>query len=383
VGFARRACNNGSPVKGLILAGGAGTRLRPITHTSAKQLVPIANKPILFYGIEAMSEAGIKEIGIIVGGTGADDIMGAVGDGSRWGVAITYISQPEPLGLAHCVLIGRDFLGDDDFVMYLGDNMLQQGLVEFADRFEEARDRAAATQTNQEAPPVPAAQILLAHVDDPRQFGVAELGADGEVVRLVEKPSEPPSDLALVGVYLFDRHIHDAVAAIGPSWRGELEITDAIQWLIENGHRVNHEVLEGWWIDTGKKDPLLQCNRLVLEALQMRIEGSVDAESAIEGRVVVEAGAEVVNSRILGPAIIGAGTRVVNSYVGPFSSVAGECEIVDSELEHSVVLTRSRIVDVPRLTDSLIGRDVEVTRSARRPRALRLMLGDHSMVELH
>jgi glucose-1-phosphate thymidylyltransferase len=370
-------------VKGLILAGGTGTRLRPITHTSAKQLVPIANKPILFYGIEDMIEAGIKEIGIIVGGTGAADIIEAVGDGSRWGVEITYVPQDEPLGLAHCVLIARDFLGDDDFVMYLGDNMLQQGLVDFTERFEAARSDAAALRLGQDDPTVPAAQILLAEVDDPRQFGVAELGADDEVVRLVEKPADPPSDLALVGVYLFDRHIHDAVAAIEPSGRGELEITDAIQWLIDNGHRVNHEVLQGWWIDTGKKDPLLQCNRLVLETLEPRVDGSVDAGSAIEGRVVIEEGANVVNSRVLGPAIIGAGTRIVNSYVGPFSSVAADCEITDSELEHSVVLTRSRIVDVPRLTDSLIGRDVEVTRSPRRPRALRLMLGDHSVVELH
>jgi len=369
-------------VKGLILAGGAGTRLRPITHTSAKQLVPSANKPILFYGIEDMVEAGIKEIGIIVGSTG-DDVMAAVGDGARWGVDITYIPQDAPLGLAHCVLIARDFLGDDDFVMYLGDNMLQQGLAGFTDGFERARTDAATLRLGDDGSSVPAAQILLAKVDDPRQFGVAELADDGEVLRLVEKPAEPPSDLALVGVYLFDRHVHDAVAAIEPSWRGELEITDAIQWLIDHGHRVNHEVLDGWWIDTGKKDPLLECNRLVLESLQPRVEGSVDAASAIEGRVIIERGAEIVNSRVLGPAIIGERTRIENSYVGPFTSVASDCVIVDSELEHSVVLSRSRIADVPRLTDSLIGREVELTRSTRRPRALRLMLGDNSVVELH
>jgi glucose-1-phosphate thymidylyltransferase len=369
-------------VKGLILAGGAGTRLRPITHTSAKQLVPIANKPILFYGIDDMVEAGIKEIGIIVGST-RDEVIAAVGDGARWGVDITYIPQDAPLGLAHCVLVARDFLGDDDFVMYLGDNMLQQGLAGFTDRFEQARTDAATLRLGDDASSVPAAQILLAKVDDPRQFGVAELADDGEVLRLVEKPSDPPSDLALVGVYLFDRHVHDAVAAIEPSGRGELEITDAIQWLIDHGHRVNHEVLDGWWIDTGKKDPLLECNRLVLESLQPRVEGSVDADSVIEGRVIIEAGAEIVNSRVLGPAIIGSGTRIENSYVGPFTSVASDCVIVDSELEHSVVLSRSRIVDVPRLTDSLIGREVELTRSTRRPRALRLMLGDNSAVELH
>jgi glucose-1-phosphate thymidylyltransferase len=329
-----------------------------------------------------MVEAGIKEIGIIVGST-RDEVIAAVGDGSRWGVDITYIPQEAPLGLAHCVVIARDFLGDDDFVMYLGDNMLQQGLAGFTDRFEMARTTAATLRLGDDGSSVPAAQILLAKVDDPRQFGVAELADDGEVLRLVEKPSEPPSDLALVGVYLFDHNIHDAVAAIEPSWRGELEITDAIQWLIDHGHRVNHEVLDGWWIDTGKKDPLLECNRLVLETLEPRVEGSVDGASSIEGRVIIERGAEIVNSRVLGPAIIGSGTRIENSYVGPFTSVAADCVIVDSELEHSVVLSRSRIVDVPRLTDSLIGREVELTRSTRRPRALRLMLGDNSAVELH
>jgi glucose-1-phosphate thymidylyltransferase len=371
-------------VKGLILSGGAGTRLRPITHTSAKQLVPIANKPILFYGIEDMVDAGIKEVGIVVSADATgDEIAEAVGDGSRWGIDISYIPQDAPRGLAHCVLIAGDFLGDDDFVMYLGDNMLQQGLAGFTERFEAARARSSSPRLGEDTVTAPAAQILLARVDDPRQFGVAELGPDGEVVRLVEKPADPPSDLALVGVYLFDRSVHDAVRAISPSWRDELEITDAIQWLIDNGHRVNHEVLDGWWIDTGKKDPLLQCNRLVLETIETLIEGTVDAASSIEGRVVLEVGAEVVNSRVLGPAVIGTGARIENSYVGPFSSIAADCEIVDSELEHSVVLARSRVVDVPRLTDSLIGRDVEVTRSTRRPRALRLMLGDHSVVELH
>jgi glucose-1-phosphate thymidylyltransferase len=359
-------------MKGLILSGGAGTRLRPITHTSAKQLVPIANKPILFYGIEDMAAAGIVDIGIIVGDT-RQEIMAAVGDGSRFGVRVTYIPQEAPLGLAHCVLIAREFLGGDDFVMYLGDNMLEQGLSEFVAEFES--DRAKASKA-------PAAQILLARVPNPTAFGVAEVDAAGEVVRLVEKPAVPPSDLALVGVYLFDRTIHDAVASITPSARGELEITDAIQWLIDNGHRVRHEVLHGWWIDTGKKDPLLECNRLVLDTLEPRVAGKVDETSTVEGRVVIEEGASLVNSRVRGPAIIGVGTALVNSYVGPYSSIAAGCEIVDSELEHSVVLERSRIDGISRITDSLIGRDVEVTHSEHRPRALRLMLGDHSRIEL-
>jgi glucose-1-phosphate thymidylyltransferase len=360
-------------MKGLILAGGAGTRLRPITHTSAKQLVPVANKPILYYGIEDMASAGIREIGMIVGDT-ADEIQAAVGDGARWGVSVTYIFQEAPLGLAHCVLVAREFLGDDDFVMYLGDNMLQQGLTDFVERFETSRATDTAT--------APHAQILLAKVEDPRQFGVAEVTQTGEVVRLVEKPSDPPSDLALVGVYLFDRNIHEAVRAIQPSARGELEITDAIQWLLDHDHKVVHEVLQGWWIDTGKKDPLLESNRYILETLEPANAGSVDSASSIEGRVVIEDGAVVKGSRIRGPTIIGRRTIIENSYVGPFTSVGADCEIRDAELDHSVVLDHSRIVGVDGIADSLIGRHVELTRSGDRPRALRLMLGDHSTIDL-
>jgi glucose-1-phosphate thymidylyltransferase len=366
-------------MKGLILSGGAGTRLRPITHTSAKQLVPIANKPIILYGLEDMVAAGITDIGIVVGDTGAE-IEAALGDGSRFGARITYIPQDAPLGLAHCVLIARDFLGDDDFVMYLGDNMLQQGIAEFVEQFEHERDRAP--RLGDANAPRPAAQILLAHVDDPRQFGVAAVDDDGRVLRLIEKPLDPPSDLALVGVYLFDPTIHDAVRAIAPSARGELEITDAIQWLIDHDYRVLHEVLDGWWIDTGKKDPLLDCNRLILETLTSRLDGDVDDESRVSGRVVIEAGAKLERSTVRGPAIIGANTKLVNAYVGPFTSIANDCEIVDSEIEHSVVLERSRIVGVHRLQDSLLGREVEVVRSQLRPRASRLMLGDHSRIEL-
>jgi glucose-1-phosphate thymidylyltransferase len=208
------------------------------------------------------------------------------------------------------------------------------------------------------------------------------LGADGEVVQLIEKPQDPPSDLAIVGVYLFDPQIHTAVRSIEPSARGELEITDAIQWLIDHGHRVRHEILQGWWIDTGKKDPLLESNRLVLETLEARCDGTVDDDSRVDGRVVIEAGAEIVNSTVRGPAAIGAGTRVVNSYIGPFTSVAAGCEIVDSEIEYSVLLEDSRVVGVPRLADSLIGRHVEVTRSGATPVATRLLVGDHSRVEL-
>lgn len=358
-------------MKGLILAGGAGTRLRPITYTSAKQLVPVANTPILFYGLESMTRAGITDIGIIVGDT-AEEVMAAVGDGSRWGATVTFIPQTAPLGLAHCVLIAHDYLGDDEFVMYLGDNLLEQDLAAFVRSFEVARAQADP----------PSAQILLKQVPDPQRFGVAELDSAGHVVRLVEKPTDPPSDLALVGVYLFDSTIHDAVRAIAPSARGELEITDAIQWLIDQGHRVRTELLTGWWIDTGKLTPLLEANRLLLERIETRVCGAVDEASALDGRVVIEVGAEVIASRIRGPVVVGAGARIIDSYVGPYTSVGPGCEIVRSEVEHSVLLERSRIVDVPRLQDSLIGREAVVTRSASRPRALRLMIGDHCQIDV-
>ncbi len=367
-------------VKGLILSGGAGTRLRPITHTSAKQLVPIANKPILFYGIEDMVAAGITEIGIIIGDTG-DDIRYAVGDGSKFGATVTYIPQDAPLGLAHCVVIARDFLGDDDFVMYLGDNMLEQGLTQFVEEFEAERAAADSPRLDEQVV-APRAQILLARVDDPRQFGVADVDDDGAVVALVEKPQHPPSDLALVGVYLFDPIIHEAVRAIEPSPRGELEITEAIQWLITQGHRVRHEVLDGWWIDTGKKDPLLECNRLVLDILEPRVDGKVDVSSRLEGRVVIEEGAELYNSVVRGPAIIGKNTVLRDTYVGPYTAIANNCEIIEAELEHSVVLEHSSVSGIGRIHDSLIGRHVEVKRTHSRPRATRLMLGDHSHIDL-
>ncbi|MDQ3145856.1 MAG: glucose-1-phosphate thymidylyltransferase [Actinomycetota bacterium] len=360
-------------MKALIPTGGAGTRLRPITHTSAKQLIPVANKPILFYVLEALAEAGIVEVGMVVGDT-RQEIMDGVGDGAAWGLKVTYLPQDEPLGLAHCVLIAREFLAEDDFVMYLGDNLLHQGVAPFVEAFE--ADRALGGDDP------PAAQILLAHVPDPQRFGVAELDASGRVLRLVEKPAVPPSDLALVGVYLFDPHVHEAVRAISPSARGELEITEAIQWLIDAGLRVRTEVVEGYWKDLGELDALLEGNRLVLEALDRRIEGSVDESSRIEGRVVLAPGSEVVRSTIRGPAVVGEGARIVDSFVGPFTSIGARCTVVRSEVEHSIVLEEGRVEAVPRLVDSLVGRRAEVTRSERRPRASRLMIGDHSRVDL-
>lgn len=364
-------------MKGLVLAGGTGTRLRPLTHTGAKQLVPVANKPILFYGLEHLAAAGITEVGMVVGATGPE-IREAVGDGSAWGLEVTYIEQEAPRGLAHCVLIAGDFLGDDDVVVYLGDNLLRGGITELVHRFRVERDRPSAP-----AGPGPlSAQVLLARVPDPQRFGVAVLGPGGEVVGLVEKPEHPPSDLALVGVYLFDRAIHRAVRAIRPSARDELEITDAIGWLIDHGHRVGHAVLDGWWKDTGALAPLLEGNRLVLEALDGVVEGTVDGASRLEGPVRVEAGAVVERSVVRGPAVIGAGARIVDSRIGPFTAVGPGCEIVGSGVENTIVLRDSRVAGVPRLVDSLIGREVEVTRTATAPGATRLMLGDHSWLDL-
>ena len=358
-------------MKALILAGGAGTRLRPITHTRAKQLVPVANKPILFYGIEAMVAAGITQIGVIVGDTRAE-VMAALDDGSRFGAEITYIPQDEPLGLAHCVRIARAFLGDDDFVMYLGDNLMEQDLASFVEAFEAARSGAEP----------PAAQILLKQVPDPQRFGIASLDDDGHVVHLVEKPDDPPSDLALVGVYLFTSRVHDAVAAIEPSERGELEITDAIQWLIDAGERVRCELLTGWWIDTGKLTPLLEANRLLLEKIDTDIVGTVDESSSIDGRVVIAPGATVRNSTIRGPVAIGADTLVSDSFVGPFSAIGSRCVVSHSEIEHSVIMDDSSVVDIARLEDSLIGSDATVRRSRQKPRALRPMIGDHCQIDV-
>jgi glucose-1-phosphate thymidylyltransferase len=358
-------------MKALILAGGAGTRLRPITHTSAKQLVPVANKPILFYGIEAMVAAGITDIGVIVGDTRAE-VIDALGDGSKWGASITFIPQDAPLGLAHCVLISADFLGDDDFVMYLGDNLLEQDLAAFVRAFEQARAG--------DEPPT--AQILLKRVPDPHRFGIAELDQAGHVVRLVEKPDDPPSDLALVGVYLFDTTILDAVRAIAPSARGELEITDAIQWLVDQGLRVRQEELTGWWIDTGKLTPLLEANRLLLERIETRIDGDVDDLSVIDGRVVIEAGATIIDSTLRGPLVIGTGTVIESSFIGPFSAIGNGCEVRHSEVEHSVIMDSSKIIEIQRLEDSLIGRETLVQRTQIKPRALRLMIGDHCQIDV-
>ncbi len=355
-------------MKGLILSGGKGTRLYPLTYTRAKQLIPVANKPILFRVIESIRDAGITEIGIVIGDTG-DEIREAVGDGSRWNVAITYIEQAEPLGLAHAVKISRDFLGDDRFVMFLGDNVIQGGihrLIQDFDRHDEWNS-----------------QIVLTRVEQPEQYGVAKLTPDGKIERLIEKPKDPPSDLALVGIYMFDHHVFEATEAITPSWRGELEITDAIQWLVDQGHVVFPYVHEGWWIDTGRPDDMLEANGKVLEELTPAILGTVDRLSEVDSRVTVQEGAEIINSTIRGPAIIGENTRIVNSYIGPFTSIYHDVVIENCEIDRSIVLEYSVMRDIDvRVQDSLIGRYALVQKSEYRPKALKLKLGDHSKVGL-
>jgi glucose-1-phosphate thymidylyltransferase len=353
-------------MKALVLSGGSGSRLRPITYTSAKQLLPVANKPVLFYGLESIRDAGISDVGIVVGDT-EPAIRAAVDDGSEFGLNITYIRQDAPRGLAHAVLVAGEFLGDDDFVMYLGDNFIVGGITSLVDEFGSRR---------------PDAQIMLTRVPDPREFGVAELDDAGEVIALVEKPKKPKSDLALVGVYIFTPAVHEAVRQLAPSWRGELEITEAIQWLIDNGRKVRSTRITGYWKDTGNVADMLEVNRMVLEGLKPSMRGEVDGATELIGRVLIEPGAQVRESRIVGPAIIGASTRVSRSYVGPFTSVAEDCAIVDSEIEYSIVLRGASIQGVRRIEASLIGHDVEVTPSPTAPRAHRLILGDHSKVQI-
>jgi glucose-1-phosphate thymidylyltransferase len=352
-------------VKALVLAGGSGKRLRPITHTSAKQLVPVANKPVLFYGLEGLRDVGVTDVGVVVGDTAAE-IQEAVGDGSDFGLSVTYIHQGAPLGLAHAVLVARDYLAGDDFVMYLGDNFIVGGINDLVERFRAAR---------------PAAQIMLTKVPDPRAFGVAELDGAGRVIGLEEKPDRPKSDLALVGVYLFTPAVHEAVDHLKPSWRGELEITEAIQRLIDTGHRVDSTVISGYWKDTGNVADMLEVNRLVLETVEPRMTGFVE-DCELIGRVIVDEGAKVSGSRIVGPAIIGARTTVTGSYVGPYSSISADCVIDDSEIEYSIVLPGASIRGVRRIEASLIGRDVEVTPAPKTPKAHRLVLGDHSKVQI-
>jgi glucose-1-phosphate thymidylyltransferase len=333
--------------------------------------VPVANRPILYYGLDALAEAGITEVAVVVGAT-ATEVKAAVRDGSDFGLSVTYLEQEAPLGLAHAVRIARDFLGSDPFVMYLGDNLLREGLTGLVEQFDEERSGPT---------PPPAALVLLAEVPDPSRFGVAVLDGAGRLVGLVEKPAHPPSPLALVGVYLFDERIHEAVAAIGPSARGELEITDAIQYLMDRGHPVSSRLVEGWWVDTGDLESLLAGNRLVMGQMVSDLAGTA-MESQVEGPVVLGPGAVLIRSKVCGPAVIGPRCRVIDSYIGPYTSLSSECHIERVEVENSIVLSGSRLLDCGRLEGSLIGKNVEVGRSGTRPLAMRLMIGDHCRVDL-
>jgi glucose-1-phosphate thymidylyltransferase len=351
-------------MKGLILSGGKGTRLRPLTYTRAKQLVPVANKPVLFYGVEAIVGAGIQDIGVVVGDT-REEIEAALGDGSRFGARVTYIEQDAPRGLAHAVLISEKYLRGESFVMYLGDNLIADGIASLVEEYRRIGCNS---------------QILLARVPNPEQFGVAEL-AGGTVVRLTEKPKEPRSDLALVGVYMFDDTIFDAVKSIHPSARNELEITDAIQWLIDQGRSVHPHIVSGWWKDTGKVEDMLEANRIILDTFTAKgIESVVDG-SRVEGKVVVEPGARIFASTIRGPAIIGAGSEIRGAFVGPYTSIGPGCRVERCEIENSIVLEGSALERIPgRIADSLIGKNVRIHPGAERPRVHRFLVSDNSEI---
>jgi glucose-1-phosphate thymidylyltransferase len=351
-------------MRALVLSGGEGSRLRPITHTNAKQLIPVAGTPILFHALASIAEAGITEVGIVIGATG-DEVRAAVGDGSRWGLTVTYLEQEAPLGLAHAVLTARAFVTGEPFLMYLGDNVLLEGVARFVEEFDRTR---------------PDAQIFLARVPEPERFGVAVLEGD-RVVRLVEKPKEYVSDLALVGVYLFDDSILEAADSLVPSWRGELEITEAIQWLVDHGRNVRAQMVEGWWKDTGKPGDLLEANRMMLSVRTPSIQGDVDAATSVEGTVVVAPGAKVMRSVLRGPIVIGPDSIVEGSTIGPDVSIERGCRIERSSIEDSIVMEGCQIDGVRGIAGSILGRSAEVRHSGTEG-VHRLIVGDQSRVEV-
>ena len=358
----------GNKLKGLVLSGGRGTRLRPLTHTAAKQLVPVANRPILFHVLDNLQKAAVNDVGIVISPETGQAIRDAVGDGGAWGMSVSFIEQTEPLGLAHAVKVARPYLGDDAFVMYLGDNLIGSGIESFRDEFE----KSAAV-----------ASILLKEVDNPSSFGIAEVDGQQRVLSLVEKPKQPKSNLALVGIYFFTAKIHDAIDKIAPSWRGELEITDAIQFLLSQGGKVLSHRIDAWWLDTGKKDDLLTANTVVLdEWVQRKIDGEIDGLSQVTGRVQLGKGSRVVNSTVRGPVVIGDEVLVENSFVGPFTSIGNGCRIMSSVLEQCLLLESARVEFVDRLEDSLLGKNSAVVREQKSRQAYRLMIGDDSEVLL-
>jgi len=356
-------------MKALILSGGKGTRLRPLTYTGAKQLVPVANKPILWYGIEAIVAAGITDIGIIISPETGEEVKTKTGDGDRFGAKITYILQEQPAGLAHAVKTAQPFLGDSSFIMYLGDNIIQDNLEQFLTDFKDKNLDAL---------------ILLRKVSNPSSFGVAKVDDQGKVMYLVEKPKDPPSNLALVGIYYFSKQIHEAIARIKPSPRGELEITDAIQALIEAKNPVEARQLSDWWLDTGKKDDLLEANRIILDTrLTVSNEGELDENSQAIGRVTIGKGSKLINTTIRGPVVIGNYCHLENCFIGPYTSVADQVTLKDTDIEHSVILQGAKITGISqRIVDSVVGQRAKLELAPQRPKALRFMIGDDSHIEL-
>lgn len=353
-------------MKALIASGGRGTRLRPITHTQNKHLIPIANKPILYYAIEAAADAGIKEIGI-VHNADSQEVPQYIGDGSKWGVKITYIPQEIPGGLAQVVQLAEKFIAGDKFIFYLGDNMLVGGVKRFVDEFEKSGCNC---------------YLTLARVKDPERFGVPEI-RDGKIVRVEEKPKQPKSNYAVAGIYLYDHHIFEAVKSLKPSARGELEISDAHTLLIKRGLKIGYSEITGWWKDTGKPTDLLEANRLILDNIAPRNDGTVDKQSEVAGRVVIEEGARIINSKIRGPVIIGKDCVIENSYIGPFTSIGDRTEVRNSEIEYSIVLRDCKVTSVGiRIEGSILGNDVEVVEAIGKPQVHRFMIGDQSRIEV-
>jgi len=358
-------------MKALITAGGKGIRLRPITHTNNKHLIPIANKPMIYYAIEAVVEAGIKDLGILINPDTGDEIKQALGNGEKWGVSISYITQEAPIGLAHVIKVSEDFIKDEPFVFYLGDNVIVGGINKFLEESKNSGNNC---------------HLVLARVKDPQRFGVPEIKS-GKIIKIEEKPKSPRSDYAVTGIYFYDSHIFEAVNSIKPGWRGELEISDAHQYLIDKGYKVGYSEITGWWKDTGKPEDLLEANRLVLEQIinhkESTIQGKVNEQSEIVGKVIIEKGAVINNSSVFGPAIIGKDTVIENSYIGPFSSISYDCEIINSELEYSIIMEQCRIIDVEaRIERSILGKNVEITKANCRPKTHCFIIGNQSSITL-
>ncbi|MEM2178934.1 MAG: glucose-1-phosphate thymidylyltransferase [Candidatus Methanomethylicaceae archaeon] len=353
-------------MRGIILHGGAGTRLRPLTFSGPKQLIPIANKPVSQYVLEDLISCGIKDIAIVLGEIFPELVKEHYGNGSKFGVKITYIHQGKPLGIAHAISLCKEFIGEEKFIVYLGDNLLQNGIKSYLEKFiKEDYD----------------AFILLKEVEDPTKFGVAQFDEKGNLIKLIEKPKIPPSKYALVGVYFFKPIIFDIIKDLKPSWRGEYEITDAIQIMLENKYKIGYDFVKGWWLDTGKKDDILYANVLILdEKAKYNIKGEIE-NSKIIGRVEIEERTKIINSEIRGPCIIGKDCLIQDSFIGPYTSVGNGTKIINSSIEHSIILENAFIKDVEKIDDSLIGKNSKLIKNKNR-NILKLNIGDYSEIEI-